>query len=127
MSAKSEQNYAMTAAVLDIRQKAKDLVDRAENRTRSRMVAYEDVASSIGMSSGWVRGFVANDPRYTIKLVIALNITALYERTCNRVESNSERHRQEIQDAANQGNRNQYRIEAEACMGSRALLPPNEF
>lgn len=63
------------------------LVEREERRTGSRMVAYEQVAQTIGASASWVRAFLsksegAKEPRITL----FQNIRASYDNLCNRVE-----------------------------------------
>lgn len=63
------------------------LVEREERRTGSRMVAYEQVAQTIGASASWVRAFLARsegakEPRITL----FQNIRASYDNLCSRVE-----------------------------------------
>lgn len=63
------------------------LVEREERRVGSRTLAYEIVAQSVGISSSWIRKFLAKseevkEPRITL----FQNIRANYENLCNRVE-----------------------------------------
>ena len=63
------------------------LVER-EQRHYGRMEAYERVARTVGISSSWIRKFLANseevkEPRITL----FQNIRASYESLCNRVEA----------------------------------------
>lgn len=77
-----------TAALTSITRSALGaLVEREERRTGSRTRAYEIVAQSIGISSSWVRKFLAKseevkEPRITL----FQNIRASYEILCSRVE-----------------------------------------
>ena len=72
------------------RSRAQALVERAERKTGSRMAAYEQVAKSVGTSSGWLRklicGYEAKEPRATIYE----NIRAHYEALCSRIEQENE-------------------------------------
>lgn len=63
------------------------LVEREERRLGSRTLAYEIVAQSVGISSSWIRKFLAKseevkEPRITL----FQNIRASYDNLCNRVE-----------------------------------------
>ncbi len=63
------------------------LVEREERRTGSRTVAYEIVGQTVGVSSSWIRKFLARseevkEPRITL----FQNIRASYETLCSRVE-----------------------------------------
>lgn len=120
MSAKITEDYAMGAAVLDVRSSIKGLVEQAEIKTRSRMLAYERVGQMIGKSSGWVRGFIGNDERYRVEYSLGLSIKAIYERTCLHIETGNEKVRAE--DAAHQSNHGMREVEDTA-----SLLPPVEY
>lgn len=82
------RNPMSTAALTSITRSALGaLVEREERRTGSRTRAYEIVAQSIGISSSWVRKFLAKseevkEPRITL----FQNIRASYENLCSRVE-----------------------------------------
>lgn len=75
-----------SATISLTRAQATELVARAERNTGSRMAAYEQVARTVGASSGWIRKFVrgyeAKEPRATLYE----NIRASYEALCARVE-----------------------------------------
>jgi hypothetical protein len=63
------------------------LVQKEEQRTGSRMIAYSNIAERIGSSASWVRKFLKDshevkEPRITL----FQNIRANYEALCNRVE-----------------------------------------
>lgn len=59
MSAKNDGNLEMSASVLSARVAAEAVVTREEGRSRSRMLAYENVARSIGRGPSWLRDLVA--------------------------------------------------------------------
>lgn len=120
MSAKITEDYAMNAAVLDVRSSVKGLVEQAEIKTRSRMLAYERVGQMIGKSSGWVRGFIGNDERYRVEYATSLSIKAIYERTCLHIERGNEEMRAEH--AAYQSD-----LGMREVTDSTALLPPNDY
>lgn len=77
-----------TAALNSIARSALgELVDREAFRVGSRMLAYHNIAKRIGMSTSWVRKFIADtnevaEPRITL----FQNIRASYESLCSRVE-----------------------------------------
>jgi hypothetical protein len=120
MSAKITEDYAMNAAVIDVRSRVKGLVEQAEIKTRSRMLAYERVGQMIGKSSGWVRGFIGNDDRYRVEYSTGLSIKAIYERTCLHIELGNEKMRAEHE--AHQSNLGMHQ-----ATDSAALLPPNDY
>lgn len=68
-----------TDIVVKARAAAKALVEREHRITLSKMVAYDRVASSVGVSAGWLRKFVGG---YEAKpdLTVGFNILALHER-----------------------------------------------
>lgn len=117
MSAKIAKDYAMTAAVVEVRSKLKGLVVREEMITRSTMLAYERIGEKIGRSGSWVRSWVAGDPRYSLDFVISENIKAL----CEHIEAGNERMRAEDA-AAYQSNSG---MPETSDMAS--LLPPNDY
>lgn len=53
--AKNAKGQAMSGAVIT----AEKLVSLEESRTRSRMLAYQNVASRIGRSTSWLRNFIS--------------------------------------------------------------------
>lgn len=62
-------------------------VEREERRTGSRMVAYHNVAATVGTSAEWVRNFYkgsvkAKEPGWTL----GCNILDAYGRICSRLE-----------------------------------------
>jgi hypothetical protein len=117
MSAKIGKDYAMSAAVIEVRSKLKGLVVRRERLTRSWMLAYSDIGAQIGRSESWVRAFLSGDPRYSMNHVIAKNIEAL----CERIETGNQKIRAEDA-AAHQGSSGMHSIE-----DSATLLPPNDY
>lgn len=118
MSAKIEKDYAMTAAVVEVRSKLKGLVDRRERQTSSLMLAYSDVGAQIGRSESWVRAFLSGDPRYSLSHVIAKNIETL----CEHIEAGNEKMRRAEHAEAHQGNSGMPEI-----TDSASLLPPNDY
>ena len=63
------------------------MIERETHRVWSRTVAYEVVAQTIGVSSSWIRKFLADsgevkEPRITI----FQNIRMAYENLCKRIE-----------------------------------------
>lgn len=93
MATKNEQECTMTAAVADIRRQTKSLVQRAEIRRQSKMLAYDEIGSQIGTSGMWVHGFVKGYDRYRLNHIVALNIQALYQKyeaVCSVIEANTE-------------------------------------
>jgi hypothetical protein len=78
-----------SATISTTRAQANELVARAERETGSRMAAYEQVARTVGSSSGWIRKFVrgyeAKEPRATLYE----NIKASYDALCARIEGDN--------------------------------------
>ena len=63
------------------------MIERETHRVGSRTVAYEVVAQTVGVSSSWIRKFLADsgevkEPRITI----FQNIRMAYENLCERIE-----------------------------------------
>lgn len=63
------------------------MIERETHRVGSRTVAYEVVAQTVGVSSSWIRKFLADsgevkEPRITI----FQNIRMAYENLCKRIE-----------------------------------------
>ena len=71
------------------------LVEREERNTGSRMMAYENVAATIGKSASWVRAIFNGYAEAVPDLVVGLNIVLLYDRVCSRVELEADRERAE--------------------------------
>lgn len=65
---------------------ATELFERAKRQTGSKMLAYERVASAIGVSPGWFRKYVKGYEAKEPKASVYENIRANYEAFCNRVE-----------------------------------------
>ena len=71
------------------RRAASALVDREEDSTRSRMLAWSNIASRVGASSSWLQKFVndyaeVKEPRWSV----GWNILAqCYDRLCVRIET----------------------------------------
>lgn len=85
------------------RSAAQALIEREERRVGSRMVAYENVAQTVGASAEWLRKFIG--PNYDAKepkMTLGFNIMTVYRRVCERVEqaADSERQLREEIDAA---------------------------
>lgn len=82
----------IAATILDrTRGMATALVDRAERESGSRMLAYERVATAVGVSASWLRKFVrgyadAKGP----DLIAGLNIFAQYDALCLQIETAAE-------------------------------------
>lgn len=109
-----------TAIINETRAKAKHLVRREEYHTSSRMLAYHNVGSMVGTSASWLRKFV-NGYDAGLSFVTGMNILALYERHCTRVE----------QEAAATNQRAAFIEEATHALRARTLgqmegLPPRE-
>jgi hypothetical protein len=75
----------------EVRSAATELVRREEYRVGSRMLAYENVGAMIGASGAWVRKFVKGYAEVGISFPVGMNIIALYERLCERIEADAER------------------------------------
>jgi hypothetical protein len=71
------------------------LVEREARRVGSRTVAYEIVAQTIGVSSSWIRKFLARDESVSEpRMTLFQNIRASYDALCSRVE---QEHQTELQ------------------------------
>jgi hypothetical protein len=74
------------------------LVERAERKTGSRMVAYHDVATKVGATPDWIRKFIkgqeAKEPKWTIGWNL---IEHCYELLCSRVEQELDEERSRIE------------------------------
>lgn len=93
------QNRSMSraASVLRvIRQMAAVLVDREQYRVKSRMLAYENTGSMVGTSGFWMRRFVNGDDDARLSFPVGLNILAMYERLCDRIETDNHEAAQRI-------------------------------
>lgn len=63
------------------------LVEREAYRVKSRTVAYENVARTIGVSPSWIRKFLARDEAVAEpRMTLFQNIRASYDNLCSRVE-----------------------------------------
>lgn len=69
------------------------LVDREERRTGSRMTAYEIVASTVGVSSSWLRKLLGRQPGLIVEAHEFLNIAHAYRSLCERIEAEAQRER----------------------------------
>lgn len=69
------------------RSAAAGLVRHEEDRSGSRMEAYETVAAAVGTSSEWLRKFISRkegkEPRISVGFKL---LTSYYEQVCERVE-----------------------------------------
>lgn len=54
------------------------------------MIAYADVARTVGTSAGWIRKFIKGYEAKEPKATLYENIRAAYEEFCNRVEQDNE-------------------------------------
>jgi hypothetical protein len=88
----------------EVRIAATELVRREEYRIGSRMLAYENVGAMVGASGAWVRKFVKGYAEVGISFPVGMNIIALYERLCERIEADAERRLGNAR-AADQGHR----------------------
>ena len=81
-------------SVADIsRNAAAALVDREERRTGSRMLAYEIVAQTVGISPEWLRKFVKSNEAKEPRLTVGFNLIQVYRQVCERVEQAGDRER----------------------------------
>jgi predicted hotdog family 3-hydroxylacyl-ACP dehydratase len=72
------------------RSAAAALVERETYRTGSRMTAYEIVAQTVGVSSSWLRKYLANGHEAKEPgLISGFNILRQYELLCERVEQDN--------------------------------------
>lgn len=70
------------------RSAALGLVDREWRRTGSRSAAYENVSQMVGMSSEWVRSFIAGRVKEP-GLTVGFNLMVIYCRVCERIEQSA--------------------------------------
>lgn len=91
---RSNSGKKKTMRVADIsRSAALALVEREERRLGSRMLAYETVSRTVGMSSDWLRKFVSNNVKEP-GLTVGFNLIVAYRRICERAERAAEQERQ---------------------------------
>ncbi len=102
MAAKNAGKTAMNGVASLTRDMATALVDREERKTGSRMVAYENVARTVGTTSTWLRSFVSTNGAKEPRVSVGFSIIQVYRRVCDRVEQagDRERHLRESIDAA---------------------------
>ncbi len=82
-----------TETVDRVRPFAAALVERAERQTGSRMAAYERVASTVGVSDGWLRKLIGRQPDIGLAAWQYLNIVSAYRGLCERIEAEAEHER----------------------------------
>jgi hypothetical protein len=75
---------------------AEQLVRCEERRHGSRMTAYEIVADRAGLKADWLRKFIGRSPRAALSLPAFVNLFAMYDRLCSRVEQEYELERARI-------------------------------
>lgn len=74
------------------------LVERAERKSGSRMVAYHTVAQKVGATPDWLRKFIAGREAKEPKWTIGWNlIEHCYEMLCTRVEQELNEERLKIE------------------------------
>mgnify|MGYP006921360444 CR=1 FL=1 len=117
MFPKNGKEFAMSAAVIEVRSKLKGMVEREEILTRSLILAYERTAQRIGRSESWVRGFLRGDSRFNPSYVLAENI----KRLCEHIEAGNEKIRAENAQA------HERNLGMREVTDSAALLPPNDY
>jgi hypothetical protein len=102
---KDDRNRTMSAASIteQARFRASALVDREHSRVRSRMVAYENIGRMIGASGHWVRRFVNGYAEAAPSFPVGMNIMALYDQLCARIEADADK-RLERANAATKSN-----------------------
>lgn len=95
MEPKRDRNSPMSAAssAALTRELAEHMVALVEQRTGSRMSAYQTVASAIGTSSSWLRKFIAGREAKEPGWTTGWNILDQYSRICDRVEASIETER----------------------------------
>lgn len=79
-----------TALTTATRSALRLMVESETHRLGSKMVAYEQVARTIGASSSWLRQYLANtgavgEPRISL----FQNIKTAYDKICERVEADN--------------------------------------
>jgi hypothetical protein len=93
MQTKNDRGRTMLTATQSVdqaRSLSAALVERAERATRSRMAAYEQVASMVGVSSSWLRKLIGRQPGLSIEAHEFLNIAEAYRSICRRIEAEAE-------------------------------------
>lgn len=68
------------------------LVDREERHTRSRMTAYQRIASRVGVSSSWLQKLIGRRP-VSVALHEGMNLLMAYRRLCERIEAEADHER----------------------------------
>src|SRR5690242_841257 len=87
MRPKNGKRSPMSTGVADLTKNAAAfLVTREERRTGSRMMAYDNVAKTVGTSSEWLRKFVATNGAKEPRMSLGFSIMQFYTRVCERVE-----------------------------------------
>jgi transposase-like protein len=89
VSTKNVRKSPMITSAVTIsttRAQATELVARAKLKSGSLMIAYADVAKTVGTSAGWIRKFIKGYEAKEPKASLYENIRANYEVFCNRVE-----------------------------------------
>lgn len=94
MAAKNARKTAMTSVAHLTRNVAMALVDREERRTGSRMIAYGNVAQSVGTTSAWLRSFLSTNGAKEPRITVGFNLIQVYRRVCECVEQAGDRERQ---------------------------------
>lgn len=72
------------------RLQATELFESAKRKLGSKMLAYERVASAIGVSPGWFRKYVKGYEAKEPKASVYENIRAHYSAFCERIEQENE-------------------------------------
>lgn len=72
---------------------ARALVRKEERSTGERMVAYDNIARAVGVSSEWLRKYIAKKEGKEPRVTAGFNLMVLYSRVCDRVEQASENER----------------------------------
>lgn len=78
-------------SVEDVRSCAAALVRREEYRVCSRMLAYENIGSMVGVSGMWLRRFIKKYADSTPSWPVGCNIVALYGQLCGLIETDADR------------------------------------
>jgi Mg-chelatase subunit ChlI len=98
-----------TTTISTSRAQATELVARAKRESGSLMIAYADVARTVGTSAGWIRKFIKGYEAKEPKASLYENIRENYEAFCDRVEQENEHDEKRLmslrgkRDAGNQG------------------------
>ena len=95
MRPKIGKRSPMSIGVADLtRNAATFLVHREERRTGSRMMAYDNVAKTVGTSSEWLRAFIGSKGAKEPRVSLGFRIMQFYTRVCERVEQAGDNERQ---------------------------------